>query len=248
MRTLTLYEFVFDIKGLHDVLGKNESLVIDEVDFYFQDQYRGKTMVDAADEIDAERKARQHISAALSKIIFAYHTEAFIQEEGYYYRDVMNEPDLHTCSTLGLRWNFEDRNAKITLPKMLHILPQKKDTQDLALAYYQLTHYFNPLRLEALFSCLTVLVRDISGSGYVDTDQLKNTVKDVLQKDSNFEINKFEQDWSDCYKNERCSIAHGKISKLINLENEREYNSIVGKVHSWTRKVFHYFIDTNQQP
>lgn len=246
---MTLYEFVFDIKGLHDILGKNESLTIDNVDFHFRDQYGGKTTVDATDQVDAERKAKQHISAALSNIIFAYHIEAFIEEEGYYYRDVMNEPNLHTCLTLGLRWNFEDRNAKITLPKMLNILPQKKDTLDLALAYYQLTHYFNPLRLEALFSCLTVLVRDISGSDYVDTAQLKNTIKDVLQKnDSNFDINKFEQDWSECYKNERCSIAHEKISKVINLENEREYNSIVGKVHSWTRKVFHHFIDANQQP
>ncbi len=82
-----LYEVMFDIKGLHDVLKvKDDKLEIDCVVFNFDgENRRGIVTVDSDDEIIFCKVAKQYVSSALSKIIFAYNTEAFVSETGFYF-------------------------------------------------------------------------------------------------------------------------------------------------------------------
>jgi hypothetical protein len=49
----------------------------------------------------------------------------------------------------------------ITLEKMKSLKPGKQDKLDLALAYYKLGEYKNPLPIECFFSSMTVLIRDL---------------------------------------------------------------------------------------
>jgi hypothetical protein len=61
----------------------------------------------------------------------------------------------------------------------------KKEVLELALAYYKISDYTNPLRIESLFSCMSVLARDLlnkGSDGYVNTLDLKNSIKDVRQR------------------------------------------------------------------
>ena len=66
---------------------------------------------------------------------------------------------------------------------------------------------------------MTVLARDLlnkSPNGKVSTCDLKKSIKDVLrQRTGNFDESQFNQDWIDFYSEERCFIAHGRGSKLI---------------------------------
>jgi hypothetical protein len=62
------------------------------------------------------------------------------------------------------------------------------DLLDLALAYYRLGYYDNPLRIEAFFSCLTVIIRNILGipeQDDVKTSSLKYGIKKILAGETN---------------------------------------------------------------
>jgi hypothetical protein len=118
---------------------------------------------------------------------------------------------------------------------------------DLALAYYKISDYANPLRIESLFSCMAVLAHDLgykNPKGYVNTCDLRNSIKDVLrQRTSKFNELQFDQDWKNFYSKERCSIFHGKGSKLINVRTLAEYEKIVNTLGDWAREIIYYFID-----
>ena len=58
----------------------------------------------------------------------------------------------------------------------------------------------------------------------------------------------FEDEWKKCYADERCSIAHGLGSKLLDVGQPAEHEKIVNTVHSWTRAVLYDFITSNQNP
>jgi len=247
---MTSYKFIFKINGLHDVIKeKNEEIKVDTVLFSFDGTYYLASINSVGEnKLEAEKTAKHLVSLALSKIVFAYHTEAFIDDKIHNYIDLDNEPNNQISSkSFMLRWNYADGDPKEVLPKLTSIRSEKNEILNLALAYYQLSNYFNPLRLETLFSSLTVLIRDISGKDKIITSELKDTIAGILQKmEPNFDRSSFEIDWNECYTNERCSISHDRLSKLIDVRNESEYSKIVSKVIRWARKVFYYYIDINQ--
>ena len=147
-----------------------------------------------------------------------------------------------------LRWGYLAENSEETLSKIGTISDNNKDTLDLALAYYRLGHYTNPLRIESFFSCLTVLIRKLSNNTHVSTNTLKEQTKSILQKrNSKFDENKFNTEWEECYADERCSIAHGHASKLVDVSKANEYERMVSIVGGWTREVIYYFIDSNHR-
>lgn len=247
---MTSYKFIFVINGLHDVIKeKDEEMKVDNVLFSFDGTYYLASVISRGEtNLEAEKTARYLVSLALSKIVFAYHTEAFIDDKIHNYIDLDNEPTNQVSShSFTMRWNYADGDPKEILTKLVSIKSEKNDNLHLALAYYQLSNYFNPLRLETLFSSLTVLIRDILGKDKIITSELKDTISSILKNTGpNFDHSRFEIDWNECYTNERCSISHGRLSKLIDVRNESEYFRIVNKVSRWTRMVFYYYIDINQ--
>ena len=110
------------------------------------------------------------------------------------------------------------------ISKLNTIKPEKNEVLELALAYYQLSHFFNPLRLETLFSALSVLVKDMLGKkieSRLETADLKNKTCEIMKiRDRKFDPKKFELDWIECYSNERNSISHGRQSNLVALKNQ----------------------------
>ena len=60
--------------------------------------------------------------------------------------------------------------------QLIHLRAQKQDSLNLALAYYKLGEYTNPLGIECFFSGMTVLIRDISGKDYFYTDDMKEHI------------------------------------------------------------------------
>ena len=81
------------------------------------------------------------------------------------------------------RWSYLKEDPNITLSKIESLNAEKQEVLDLALAYYKLVEYTNPLRIESFFSSITVLVRNMLGKkkdGKVKTSQLKNKIRDIL--------------------------------------------------------------------
>ena len=50
-----------------------------------------------------------------------------------------------------LRWGYLAENPEDTISKIGSIIHKKKDVLDLALAYYRMGYYDNPLRIESFF-------------------------------------------------------------------------------------------------
>jgi hypothetical protein len=63
------------------------------------------------------------------------------------------------------------------------------------------------------------------------------------QTDNKFDESEFDKDWKDCYSDERCSIAHGKGSKLVDIRTSAEYDKIVNMVGGWARDIIYCYID-----
>jgi hypothetical protein len=70
-----------------------------------------------------------------------------------------------------------------------------------------------PFRLGALFSSMSILIKDLLGkkdSHHLVTIEFKNKVAEVMKtRDSNFETNQFYLHWDECYINERNSFHMG---------------------------------------
>jgi hypothetical protein len=91
---------------------------------------------------------------------------------------------------------------------------------------------------------MTVLTRSLLKKDYVDSKDLKMKIKDILQqRDSKFDELMFEDHWKNSYSDERCSIAHGKGSKLIDPRMSAEYEKLVNIVGYWAREVIYHYID-----
>ena len=89
-----------------------------------------------------------------------------------------------------------------------------KTTLDLALAYYKLSEYKNPLRIEGLFSYITVIIRDLTEIDEVTTKILKNETKKILaQVRKNFNASEFDTQWIEFYADERYSIQLHMVGK-----------------------------------
>jgi len=117
----------------------------------------------------------------------------------------------------------------------------------LALAYYKLGEYSNPLRIESFFSCMTVIARYLLGKkakDHISTSSVRDKIKEILKERCNqFDEKAFINDWKSCYSDERCSIAHGKGSKIIDTRTSPEYEKLVNTVGGWTREVIYYYIN-----
>jgi hypothetical protein len=243
------WQISFPIQGLHNVIREhNSELRIGTVKFYYRENERiGSIIVDSDKHGDAENEGKYQINKSLAKICFAYNTEANLHD-GHYAIDLINKPEIEWLYVEQMhRWSYLKENPSITLSKIESLNAEKQEVLDLALAYYKLGEYANPLRIESFFSCLTVLVRNLLGkkrNGKIRTAQLKNKIKDVLKEtDTSFDENQFEKDWIDSYSDERCSIAHGLGNKLIDIRTISEYDKVVNMVGGWARQVVYYFID-----
>jgi hypothetical protein len=200
---------------------------------------------------EAEQESKYLIDKALGKICFAFNTEASISQGGFYLVDLTNNPTVESiCNSLTIRWSYVKEDRNITLAKMNSIKLDKKDILDLALEYYNLGEDKNPLRIESLFSSMTVLVRELLGKDHVYTSDLKDYIKLVLRKrdPTRFDESTFDTQWDEYYVDERCSIAHGRGSKLIDPRTVSEYDKMTSRIGYWTREVIYYYIDNFQNP
>jgi hypothetical protein len=172
------YQFTFTINGLSNVVANPEDrLKVDYVNFYTDGKYKyAQITVDAKDLTGAEVRAKDLVSRSLSKIIFAYNTGASINYDGCTYIDLDHDPPMAggingilTVFSVGMP------DPKLVLSKISQIKPEKKDVLDLALAYYRLCYYDNPIRLLTLFSSLNVLARyllNMKVNDHLKTDDL----------------------------------------------------------------------------
>jgi hypothetical protein len=231
------WKFSFPINGLHDVIKQNDpkkdpTIKFDEVLFHYDEDNKrvGTVTIEANTFEEAEKESKYLIDKTLGKICFAFNTEASIFPDPYYVDLTRNQK--HICGSLGLRWSYLKNDPKITLAKINSIKPEKRDTLDLALAYYKLGEYNNPLRIECFFSSITVLVRELLGKDKVKTSDLKDYIKLVLRKrdPTVFNESTFNTQWDEYYVDERCSIAHGRGSKLIDPRTVREYDKMTSKI------------------
>jgi hypothetical protein len=58
-----------------------------------------------------------------------------------------------------------------------------------------------------------------------------------------FSESEFDNNWNDFYVEERCSLAHGSGSTLVDVRTYSEYEKIASKVGYWTRSVLYHHID-----
>jgi hypothetical protein len=243
---LNQWQVSIPINGLHDVLKEaNSELSVEGIKFHLRDTERvGVITIKSDSKDEAVKEARYLINKSLARICFAYNTEASASESGEYVSDLSHDPNKElVCSSLTMRWSHIKEDPAITLTKIASISTER-DTLDLALAYYKLGEYSNPLRIEAFFSCITVLTRSLLSKDKVETSDLKKHVRDVLkQRDSKFNESTFEIDWQNSYPEERCAIAHGRGSKLIDPRTSIEHNRLVNTVAFWTREVIYHYID-----
>lgn len=248
------FKISYVVNGLHDVIpNKVDSLQVGDVTFHYRDDERvGTILLQDADREKAQVTALQEITKSLYKVCFAYNTEARIKRDaGIYIIDITNEPGTENImGTFILRNSFVKWEPEEAISKIKSVSNNKADLLDLALAYYSLGYYDNPLRIEAFLSCLTVIIRNVLGipeNENIKTFDLKEGIKKILrEKDSNYDDEKFEKAWRDCYVDERCSIVHGRGSRLVDISKIPEHDELVDIVHFWTREVVYYFIDQNQ--
>jgi hypothetical protein len=234
------WKFSFPIDGLHDVIQqndpkKNPTIKIDEVN-----KRVGTVTIETNTLEEAEKESKYLIDKALGKICFAFNTEASIFPEDPSYVDLTNN-QKHICASLGLRWSYVKEDSNNTLAKINSIKPEKKDTLDLALAYYK-----------SFFSSMTVLIRDLwkkelPKEDYVSTSVLQEKIKLILRdRNPTFDEAEFDEEWKKCYPEERCSIVHGKGSKLIDPRTIHEYDKMTNIIGYWNREVIYYYIDNFQ--
>ena len=259
---MSKWKFSFYIEGLHDVIQLNNpkkgpTINIDEVLFHYREDNEpvGTVTIEANTVEEAEKESKYLVNKALGKICFAFNTEASICQICYFV-DLTNNQNLELYSGHYFIRNPDVKEApNITLRKMKSLKPEKQDKLDLALAYYKLGEYKNPLRIESFFSSMTVLIRDIwqkelPKGDYVSTTVLQEKIKTILRdrNPTTFDESKFDKEWQKCYPEERCSIVHGKGSKLIDPRTIFEYDAMSSDIGYWTREVIYYYIDNFQNP
>jgi hypothetical protein len=54
----------------------------------------------------------------------------------------------------------------------------------------------------------------------------------------------FEKDWIQCYAEERCSIAHGKKSRVLDIAKKYESEELINRVYSWASELIVFYINT----
>jgi len=155
-------EYLLKINGLHEVLkDKNDQLPIDNVVFYHDGNDYAASMPITPEDVLVEglKEAKDTVSVVLSKIVFACNTEAIINDKAFNYIDLDSPNKIpRLVRSFGIKWNYVKEDPKVVLPKLSSITADKKEVLGLVLTYCQLSHCYNPLRLETLFSSMSVLI------------------------------------------------------------------------------------------
>lgn len=117
-------KFSFPINGLHDVIkSKDSTIKIDDVVFHYRGNIeRVGTVITEVSTIEAaEKDSRYLINRSLGKICFAFNTEACISPEGFYYVDLINNPNLEKIiKSLGIRYSYVKEDPNSILTKEFH--------------------------------------------------------------------------------------------------------------------------------
>nr|MDQ3968928.1 hypothetical protein [Thermoproteota archaeon] len=215
--TLGRWQIKVPVNGLHTIIRNTADEVIEnKVKFHYRaSDHVGGVIVDSDNEEDAIKEAMYLIDKTLGRICFAYNIEASINEDACYLIDLSKDTGRERVrKSLRARWNYVKEKPPITLSNIASLDSDKLEVMDLALAYYKLSEYDNPLRIESLFSCITTVVRSLLGGDRILTSDLKQKIKEILrQTDTKFSETEFDNNWKDFYVDERCSIAHGAGSK-----------------------------------
>ncbi|HEY6755748.1 MAG TPA: hypothetical protein VI037_00005 [Nitrososphaera sp.] len=240
------------VYGLQSVLrDTSDELIENKVKFNYRgSEHVGDVIVDSENENDAINDAMYLIDKSLGRICFAYNIEPSMSENASYVTDLSKDTGMEKIRKgLRSRWNYVKENPQITLSKITSLDSDKLEIIDLSFAYYKLSEYDNPLRIESLFSCMTTIVRSLLGRNHVSTSDLKQKIKEILrQTGATFSETEFDNNWEDFYVDERCSIAHGLGSKLVDVRTYSEYEKISSKVSYWTRSVLYHYIDQHKKP
>lgn len=240
------------VNGLHSIIrNTGDELIENKIKFHYRASERvGGIIVDSDNEEDAIKEAMYLIDKALGRICFAHNIEASIDEDACYLIDLSKDTGRERVrKSLRARWNYVKQKPQITLSNIASLDSDKLEVMDLALAYYRLSEHDNLLRIVSLFSCMTTVVRSLLVRDRILTPDLKQKIKEILrQTDTKFSETKFENNWKDFYVDERCSIAHGAGSKLVDVRTYSEYEEIVNKVGYWARSVLYYYINEHKKP
>ncbi len=229
----------------------SDGLIENKVKFNYRgNEHVGDVIVDSENENDAINDAMYLIDKALGRVCFAHNIEPSMSENASYVTDLSKDTSMEMIRKgLRARWNYVKENPQITLSNIPSLDPDKLEVMDLAFAYYKLSEYDNPLRIESLFSCMTTIVRSLLGKNYVSTSDLKQKIKEILrQSDATFSETVFDNNWKDFYIDERCSIVHGSGSKLVDVRTYSAYEKIANTVGYWTRSVLYHYIDQHKKP
>lgn len=246
------WQVSFPVNGLGDLIKDptSELTVDNKTKFHYRaNQIVGTVIIEGSDQEESLNQGKYLIDKSLAIICFAYNTEASIDISGSYVRDLTNPNSMeHLTKGVIIRWSDIKEDAQTTLSNIASIQSNDKmKSLELALAYYKISEYANPLRIESLFSSMTVFARDLRNkgpNGYIETWELKQSIKDVLrQRTGKFDESQFDKDWASVYSDERCSISHGKGNRLIDIRTLEEHQKIVNAVGGWAREMIYYFID-----
>ncbi|HJS64073.1 MAG TPA: hypothetical protein VJ767_04345 [Nitrososphaeraceae archaeon] len=100
---MSKWKFSFPIDGLHDVIKQKDPkkgpiIKIDEVLFHYRgDNERvGTVTIEANTVEEAEKESKYLLDKALGKICFVFNVEASISREGFYFVDLINNPDVES--------------------------------------------------------------------------------------------------------------------------------------------------------
>lgn len=138
---MSQFKVSIPIKGLRDVIKEqNSELAIDRAIFHFRGSELVCTVIThSSNEEEALKEALDVIEKSLSRVCFAYNTEASVKRNGQYLTNLLDNPDIERIGrSLTVRWAYVKTDPKVTLSDLASISPKNLEPLDLALAYYRL--------------------------------------------------------------------------------------------------------------
>jgi len=247
--------FNFIIKDMNNVLkNNNEQMQVDSTVFKYSpgQKHSASIIVDSEDQTEALKVAKHLANISLSKVCFCYASEAQICDEGYSITDLSIDPFRPRVSTsITIAYSTLGWEPAELLNRIGSLPQERMNVVDLALLYLKLSSRRNPLRIESLFSSMTVIIRDLYpdkiGNKYdpehVATSLLKNGIKEILKCNVGFDEMQFDKQWTECYLDERCSIAHGKKSTILDISRKYESEELVRDVYNWAANLILFYIN-----
>jgi hypothetical protein len=254
---LTKFDVSFTVIGLNGMFTHTKKYYDNKVLYHINEknQKQASVILEANTEKEAESKSKSLVHKSLAKLCFVFNEEGSIIQNGYTIKDLDNQDKLtRVYKFCKIRFNILDKNS-IQPDKIVSMIesikPEKKNVLDLALMYLKIGNYDNPFRLSSLFSCITVITRDKhtdeGKNKEIEFTHMESLVKYIV-RENNDEFNKkiFHKAWERC-REERINIEHGYPSNLVDVNKNKEYDSLANQVHEWANLVILHFIDNNQQ-